>query len=189
MARCRLDPSQDRSAARDQRQRRGHVDEVPPAPAMSHDQAAGSLDRLSQRRDFTSQDDFVFVNRLGRRLDASAIRRRVERARNAAGQRPLRFHDSATPTVHCSSPAASTSRRLSPPWATHASRRLSTTCMHARRLRWPLDSRTPSRLQALQRRRQRAMPGRASRGLRRRRLGPTPHAVGSLAQPPPRERC
>ena len=57
------------------------------------DQAAGALDRLSQRRDFTSPDDFVFVNRLGRRLDASAVRRRVERARDAAGLRPLRFHD------------------------------------------------------------------------------------------------
>jgi integrase len=57
------------------------------------DQAAGALDRISQRRDFTSPDDFVFVNRLGRRLDASALRRRVERARDAAGLRPLRFHD------------------------------------------------------------------------------------------------
>src|SRR5215211_1102902 len=55
--------------------------------------AAGALDRLSQRRDFTSPDDYVFVNRLGRRLDGSALRRRVERARDAAGLRPLRFHD------------------------------------------------------------------------------------------------
>jgi integrase len=57
------------------------------------DQAAGAVDRLSQRRDFTSSDDYVFVNRLGRRLDGSALRRRVERARDAAGLRPLRFHD------------------------------------------------------------------------------------------------
>jgi integrase len=57
------------------------------------DQAAGALDRLSQRGDFTSPDDYVFVNRLGRRLDGSALRRRVERARDAAGLRPLRFHD------------------------------------------------------------------------------------------------
>jgi len=57
------------------------------------DQAAGALDRLSQRHDFTSPDHFVFVNRLGRRLDASALRRRVERARDATGLRPLRFHD------------------------------------------------------------------------------------------------
>ncbi len=57
------------------------------------DQAAGALDRLSQRGDFTSADDYVFVNRLGRRLDGSAVRRRVERARDRAGLRPLRFHD------------------------------------------------------------------------------------------------
>jgi integrase len=35
----------------------------------------------------------VFVNRLGRRLDGSALRRRYERARNAAGLEPTRFHD------------------------------------------------------------------------------------------------
>ena len=51
------------------------------------------LARLSQRGDFTSADDYVFCNRLGRRLDGSALRRRVERARDAAGLRPLRFHD------------------------------------------------------------------------------------------------
>lgn len=55
------------------------------------DQAAGALDRLSQRGDFTHPDDYVFTNRLGRRLDGSALRRRVERAREAAGLRPLRF--------------------------------------------------------------------------------------------------
>ena len=43
--------------------------------------------------DFASPDDFVFVNRLGRRLDVSALRCRVERARDAAGLSPLRFHD------------------------------------------------------------------------------------------------
>lgn len=57
------------------------------------DQAAGALDRLSQRGDFTSADDYVFANRLGRRLDGSALRRRVDRARDAAGLPPLRFHD------------------------------------------------------------------------------------------------
>lgn len=35
----------------------------------------------------------MFANRLGRRLDSSALRRRFERARNAAGLEPLRFHD------------------------------------------------------------------------------------------------
>jgi integrase len=59
------------------------------------DQAAGALARLSQRGDFTSADDYVFANRLGRRLDGSALRRRVERARDAAGLRPLRFHEYA----------------------------------------------------------------------------------------------
>ena len=57
------------------------------------DQAAGALDRLSQRGDFTTPDDYVFANRFGRRLDGSALRRRFERARDAAGLRPLRFHD------------------------------------------------------------------------------------------------
>lgn len=55
------------------------------------DQAAGALDRLSQRSDFTSPHDYVFVNRVGRRLDGSALRRRVERGRNAADLRALRF--------------------------------------------------------------------------------------------------
>jgi integrase len=57
------------------------------------DQAAAALDRLSRREDFTGPDDYVFANRLGRRLDASALRRRFERARDAAGLEPLRFHD------------------------------------------------------------------------------------------------
>jgi integrase len=49
--------------------------------------------RLSQRGNFTSPNDYVFASRLGRRLDGSALRRRVERARDVAGLRPLRFHD------------------------------------------------------------------------------------------------
>jgi integrase len=57
------------------------------------DQAGGALDRLSQRGDFTSGDDYAFANRLGRRLDGSAVRRRVDRARDRAALRPLRFHD------------------------------------------------------------------------------------------------
>jgi integrase len=57
------------------------------------EQAAVALRRLAERPDFTEPDDYVFVSRLGRRLDGSAIRRRVERARDAAGLRPLRFHD------------------------------------------------------------------------------------------------
>jgi integrase len=57
------------------------------------DQAAAALLHLQQRHDFMQDDDFVFVNRVGRRIDGSALRRRVERARDAAGLRKLRFHD------------------------------------------------------------------------------------------------
>jgi integrase len=57
------------------------------------DQAATALDRLSRRGEFTGPDDYVFASRLGRRLDPSALRRRYERARDAAGVEPLRFHD------------------------------------------------------------------------------------------------
>lgn len=57
------------------------------------DQAAEAFERLSRRSDFTSPDDYVFASRFGRRLDASALRRRFERARAAAGLGPLRFHD------------------------------------------------------------------------------------------------
>jgi integrase len=57
------------------------------------DQAAAALDRLGRRKEFVGPDDYVFANRLGRRLDPSALRRRFERARDAAGLEPLRFHD------------------------------------------------------------------------------------------------
>lgn len=57
------------------------------------DQAAGALDRLSRRADYTAPDDYVFCNRFGRRLDASALRRRYKRARDAAQLPSLRFHD------------------------------------------------------------------------------------------------
>ena len=57
------------------------------------DQAAAALDRLGRREGFMGPDDYVFANRLGRRLDPSALRRRFERARDAAGLEPLRFHD------------------------------------------------------------------------------------------------
>ena len=56
------------------------------------DQAAAALDRLSRRGEFTGPDDYVFASRLGRRLDPSALRRRFERARDAARLEPLRFH-------------------------------------------------------------------------------------------------
>jgi integrase len=57
------------------------------------DQAAAALDRMSHRGEFTGPDDYVFASRPGRRLDPSALRRRFERARDAAGLDPLRFHD------------------------------------------------------------------------------------------------
>ena len=61
--------------------------------ARAPDQAAAALDRLNRRGEFTAPDDCVFANRFGRRLDPSALRRRFERARDAAGLEPLRFHD------------------------------------------------------------------------------------------------
>jgi integrase len=66
----------------------GRVREVP-----LPDQAAGALDRLSQRPDYTTPDDYVFCNRFGRRLDASALRRRYKHARDAVQLPALRFHD------------------------------------------------------------------------------------------------
>jgi integrase len=66
----------------------GHVRRVP-----MPDQAAAALDRLSRRRNYTSRGELVFCNVLGRALDGSALRRRFKRARDAAGLRPLRFHD------------------------------------------------------------------------------------------------
>ncbi|MHB8690029.1 MAG: tyrosine-type recombinase/integrase [Solirubrobacteraceae bacterium] len=57
------------------------------------EQAAAALDRLSRREHFTDESELVFVNPLGRPLDPSALRRRFKRARDAAGLRPLRFHD------------------------------------------------------------------------------------------------
>ncbi len=66
----------------------GHVRRVPMA-----DQAAAALDRLSQRQDFVSPDDYVFCNAFGRPLDGSALRRGDKRARDAAGLRPLPWHD------------------------------------------------------------------------------------------------
>ncbi len=57
------------------------------------DQAAGALDRLSKRGDYTAAGELVFCNVFGRPLDGSALRRRYKRARDAIGLRPLRFHD------------------------------------------------------------------------------------------------
>jgi integrase len=53
---------------------------------------AEALARVLQRDDFTSDDDFVFVNRVGDPLDDTAIRRRYKAARDAAGLRPIKLH-------------------------------------------------------------------------------------------------
>ena len=57
------------------------------------DQPAAVLDQLSQRSFFTSRDDLVFCSPVGGYLDPSALRRRYRRTQDAAGLRPLRFHD------------------------------------------------------------------------------------------------
>jgi integrase len=54
--------------------------------------AAAALARLASRKDFVEAGDYVLVNRLGRRLDGSALRRRYKRACAAAGLRPIRLH-------------------------------------------------------------------------------------------------
>lgn len=57
------------------------------------DQVASALVRLKERESFTTRDDLVFCDRTGGYLDESAVRRRYVKARDAAGLRPLRFHD------------------------------------------------------------------------------------------------
>jgi integrase len=54
--------------------------------------AAEALIRLRDRLDFVTPEDYVLVNRLGRRLDPSAVRRRYKRACSAAGLRPMKLH-------------------------------------------------------------------------------------------------
>lgn len=66
----------------------GRVRHVPLVP-----QAAEALERLRRRADFTARDELVFCNWRGRALDPSALVARFKRARDAAGLRPLRFHD------------------------------------------------------------------------------------------------
>jgi integrase len=57
------------------------------------DQPAAALARLAERERFTDRDDLVFCSAVGGYLDSSAVRRRYRRAQQAAGLRPLRFHD------------------------------------------------------------------------------------------------
>jgi integrase len=54
--------------------------------------AAAALARLGSRDEFVGPDDYVLANRLGRRLDGSALRRRYKRACEAAELRPVRLH-------------------------------------------------------------------------------------------------
>jgi integrase len=56
------------------------------------DPAAEALARLGQRGHYTSPQDYVFVSRLGRRIDPSALRKRFKKAAVAAEVRQLRFH-------------------------------------------------------------------------------------------------
>ena len=57
------------------------------------DEVAGMLARIGERDRWTAPDDLVFSGDSGEPLDGSALRRRFKRARDAAGLRPLRFHD------------------------------------------------------------------------------------------------
>jgi integrase len=57
------------------------------------DEVAGVLARIGERDRWTGPDDLVFSGESGEPLDGSALRRRFKRARDAAGLRPLRFHD------------------------------------------------------------------------------------------------
>lgn len=56
-------------------------------------EVAQTLARVLHRDRFTAPDDLVFVGETGRWLDGSALRRRYRDAQDAAGLRPLRFHD------------------------------------------------------------------------------------------------
>jgi integrase len=57
------------------------------------DEVAQALARLGTRKRWAGPDDLVFAGQRGEYLDDSALRRRFKRARDAAGLRPLRFHD------------------------------------------------------------------------------------------------
>jgi integrase len=57
------------------------------------DQAAKALDGLSRRERFTSDDDLVFVDEIGRYLDDWRLRNRFHDALDQAGLPRLRLHD------------------------------------------------------------------------------------------------
>lgn len=56
------------------------------------DVAIATLDRLSRRKDFTRDDDYVLCSRTGARMDDSALRRRFTRAQRAAKLPRLTWH-------------------------------------------------------------------------------------------------
>ena len=56
------------------------------------DQALTALVRLSRRPNFSAPDHYVFATLTGDRPDPSALRRRYNRASDAAGAPPLPFH-------------------------------------------------------------------------------------------------
>lgn len=56
------------------------------------DRALVALDTLGKRRDFTGPTDYVAVSALGERLQADALSRRFNAARDHAGLRKLVFH-------------------------------------------------------------------------------------------------
>lgn len=57
------------------------------------DQAAAALARLSNRDRYVEPHDLVLCNVYGRAIDPIALGRRYNRARDAVGLRPLRWHD------------------------------------------------------------------------------------------------
>lgn len=57
------------------------------------EEVARALARLAQRERWSGPDDLVFVGAAGGYLDGSALCHRYKKARDAAGLRPLRFHD------------------------------------------------------------------------------------------------
>jgi integrase len=68
---------------------KSHLVRSVPAPSR----VLGLLDGLSTRRHWTTPEDRVFVNELGRALDHSKQTKRYRRALQRAGLRRVRFHD------------------------------------------------------------------------------------------------
>ena len=104
----------------------GHGRSVPMVPQVSQ-----ALARLLQRDHFTSDDDIVFPNDVGRWLDGSALRRRYKAAQERAGLRPLRFHD-LRHTFGTNARASAESDRELQEWMGHADARTTARYTHYR---------------------------------------------------------